>query len=308
MQITGAAGAVRLGNWTHLCVTRSGNTMRMFVNGALANTTTTLQNYTVSSGAVGANRNGSEQWTGYLSDVSLIGGEAIYTSAFVPPLNTVTAANNTLLLLNGTDAAIFDSSTKNDIETVGDVRLNASIKKYGNTSIFFDGTGDYIRNSQPDLLNDISGANFTIEFWVYFTSLATDQALVSKYGNAAENGGGLGYVLQWVQSSSALRLVLGIGGGSDNLYPWSWTPVTSTWYHVAVTRSGTSARAFINGTQIGSTTTVTTSDTVSPNSLQLGKTHTVSQHLSGYIDDFRLTKGYARYTNNFTPPGKLSTR
>jgi hypothetical protein len=163
-------------------------------------------------------------------------------------------------------------------------------------------SNDYCRGSQPSTVGDINRGDFTIEFWVYFTSLAADRALISKYGNAAENAGGLGYVVQWVQSSAVLRLVLGVGGGSDALYTWAWSPVVSTWYHVAVTRSGTSGRAFVNGAQIGSTTTVSTSDVASPNATQIGKTHTVAQYLLGYMDDVRITKGVARYVTNFTPP------
>jgi hypothetical protein len=114
---------------------------------------------------------------------------------------------------------------------------------------------DYCKTSATGVLHNINGVDFTIECWVYFTSLAADRAIVSKYGPALENFGGQGYILQWI-TSNQLRLVLGLQAGTNNdaLYTWSWTPSTSTWYHVAVTRSGTSGRAFINGTQIGTLT------------------------------------------------------
>lgn len=301
-QITGAAGTVRLGNWTHLCVTRSGNTMRMFVNGALANTTTTLQNYTVSSGAVGANRNGSEQWTGYLSDVSLTAGQAIYTSAFVPPLNTVTAANNTLLLLNGTDAAIFDSSTKNDIETVGDVRLNTSIKKYGNSSIYFDGTNDALKLPAPAnvaFASTFRTGNFTIECWVNRTTSGSVTHFLDFRG---PNNNDSNPVFYW-QTNNFIYYTNNNSSGDNQIQ--TSNPITSSsgWVHLALVRSGSTLTVYVNGTASGSVTYST--NVLGGNPVTIGNRYTDSGAFAGYIDDFRITNGIARYTANFTPPGKL---
>ena len=299
-----------LNTWYHVALTRSSGTLRAFVNGVqltLAQGSASNSSQMFQSGSVlfvGRYGNSSNPlyFNGYMSNARIVKGTAVYTAGFTPPTAPVSAITNTSLLLNFTNAAIFDNAMKNDLETVGNAQISTSIKKYGTGSLSMLSAGDYCRGSQPSITADINGGDFTIEFWVYFTSLAGDRALVSKYGPLAENTGGSGYVLQWVQSSSVLRFVLGVGGTTDNLYTWSWAPSTSTWYHVAVTRSGTSARAFINGTQIGSTLTVTTGDVASPNPIQIGKTHTVAQYLLGYIDDFRLTKGIARYTANFTPP------
>jgi hypothetical protein len=242
-------------------------------------------------------------WNGYISGLRVVKGTAVYTADFTPPSAPPTAISNTQFLLNFTNAGIYDATSKNDLETVGNAQISTTQSKFGGSSMYFDGNGDYLKGSQPSILQDIAGGDFTIEFWVYFDSVAGDRALVSKYGNAAENAGDLGYVVQWVQATNVLRLVLGKGSGSgDALYTWSWTPSTGVWYHVAVTRSGTSGRAFIDGTQIGTTSTLITNDVVSPNSIQVGKTHTVAQYMNGYIDDLRITKGIARYTSNFTPP------
>ena len=78
----------------------------------------------------------------------------------------------------------------------------------------------------------------------------------------------------------------------------------NTWYHVAVTRSGSTWRLFLNGTQEDS---VTQSDqlTDSGSTTRLGNygpSATASHGLNGYIEDFRITRGVARYTSNFTAP------
>ena len=292
-----------IGAWCHIAVSRSGSTIYLFKNGVLATSATYSVTFAQSTTYIGWDgTDAGYEWIGYISDARFVKGTALYTATFTPPTAPLTAVSNTQLLLNFTNAGILDNAMMNDLETVGNAQISTSVYKYGTGSISMTSSGDYCKGSQPSIVDDIAGGNFTIEFWVYFTSLAADRALISKYGNSAETAGGLGYVLQWVQSSSVLRLVLGVGGGSDALYTWSWAPSTSTWYHVAVTRSGTSGRAFINGTQIGTTSTLSTSDVASPNVIQLGKTHTVAQYLLGYMDDVRITKGYARYTSNFTAP------
>ena len=295
---------VPLNAWSHIAVSRDGsNVTRIYLNGVQIASATDTTNYATGTTAyINNNTGNSNKITGYIADLRVLKGTALYTSAFTPPTAPLTAITNTSLLLSYTNAGILDNAMMNDLETVGNAQISTSVKKYGSGSISMTSSGDYLKGTQPSVVYDINGGDFTIEFWVNFTSLAADRALVSKYGNAAENAGGLGYVVQWVQSSSVLRLVLGVGGGSDALYTWSWSPSTSTWYHVAITRSGTSGRAFVNGTQIGTTSTLSTSDVASPNVIQIGKTHTVAQYLLGYMDDLRITKGVARYTANFTAP------
>ena len=303
-------GAVVPGTWYHIALSRSGSSIRLFKNGALMTTVTNSSILHNSASVLGIGASpaaGGMPLNGYISDLRMV-HTAVYTAAFIPPTSSLTPITNTSLLLNFTNAGIIDQTGKNNLETLGGAQLSTAVKKYGSGSISMTSSGDYLKGTQPSVVYDINGGNFTIEFWVNFTSLAADRALVSKYSNAAENQGGIGYVVQWVQSSSVLRLVLGVGGGSDALYTWPWSPSTSTWYHVAITRSGTSGRAFVNGIQIGTTLTLSISDVASPNAIQIGKTHTVAQYLLGYIDDLRITKGYARYTSNFTPPSALITK
>lgn len=300
-RITGSGLVVNA--WNYLVLTRSGSTITGYVNGVSLGTYAQSGTFGSATQSISIGRGGSSTAStdfglGYIADVKLIDGSAVTTIPTAPQ----TATSGTNLLLSYTNAGILDNAMMNDLETVGNAQISTSVKKYGSGSIAMTASGDYCKGAQPSIIDDINGGDFTIEFWVNFTSLAADRALISKYGNTAENAGGLGYVLQWTQASSVLRLVLGVGGGTDVVYNFSWSPSISTWYHVAVTRSGSSARAFVNGTQIGSTTTVSTSDVASPNPVQIGKTHTVAQYLLGYMDDVRITKGYARYTANFTPP------
>ena len=297
------------GQWYHIAFVRTSSTSaKTYINGVADMSTTSFgsgeyfqSTYPLYVGQRNPGDGRNFYTTGYFSDVRVT-KSAVYSANFTPPTAPIAPIANTSAMLSYTNAAIIDNAMMTDWETLGSAQLNTTYKKYGSGSISMLATGDYCRSTQPSTVGDINGGDFTIEFWVYFTSVAANRGLISKYGNTAENAGGLGYVLQFQQSVPSLRFVLGVGGGTDAVYDFAWSPAISTWYHVAVTRSGSSARAFVNGSQIGSTTTVSTSDVASPNGTQIGKTHTVGQYLLGYMDDIRVTKGVARYTANFTPP------
>ena len=73
------------------------------------------------------------------------------------------------------------------------------------------------------------------------------------------------------------------------------------WHHIAVTRSGNVFRTFTDGTlNNSSTAAVTLYDGTLP--VYVGAQNTGSNPFTGYIDDLRITKGYARYTASFTAP------
>jgi hypothetical protein len=73
----------------------------------------------------------------------------------------------------------------------------------------------------------------------------------------------------------------------------------NTWTHIAVTRSGTSLRLFVNGVLDGN---VSNSQNFTDTNITIGRGVWASSEFEGYLDDFRVTKGYARYTSNFSPP------
>jgi hypothetical protein len=97
-----------------------------------------------------------------------------------------------------------------------------------------------------------------------------------------------------------------LSGSAPLLFPWS--PSTGTWYHVALVRGGNQMRAFVNGSQIG--TTQTFSDTIAnaTSNLTVGAYGTPGTYLNGWLDEVRVSKGVARWTSTFTPPtGPYST-
>jgi hypothetical protein len=103
--------------WTHVAWSKSGTTCYLFINGTLQDTTTGVTNTASGSGTptVGRSAGSGEFWPGYITDLRVVKGTALYTASFTPPTTPPTAVSGTSLLLNVTSSATYitDSSTNN---------------------------------------------------------------------------------------------------------------------------------------------------------------------------------------------------
>jgi hypothetical protein len=194
-----------------------------------------------------------------------------------------------------TNGAIFDNAMINDLETAGNAQISTSVKKYGTGSLAFDGTGDYLVSNSPTTdLYAFGSGNFTIEFWLYLNSVS---GYIVPYDGRASGANSTTPTIYL--NSSTLSYY---ANGADRITGSSLS--TGQWYHIAVARSGTSTKLFINGTQSGSTYTdsITYTNTINRPIIGGDGNAPNTNLVNGYIDDLRITKGYARYTSNFTAP------
>jgi hypothetical protein len=217
------------------------------------------------------------------------------------------AFNSLLLHGNGTNGSttITDSSpSPKTVTAVGNAQISTAIADpFGNTTrgvIAFDGAGSPMdRLSIPAGTVDLQfGAqNFTIECWVY--RLNTNTAVIA-IGQSNFTAAGSSWIF-YVSSSANSDVYIGSSGPGVA----SPNPSINTWAHIAFTRSGGTLRSFLNGSIVGTNTTLGTSavnDGASTNPNTIGSFNNNTGGFNGYIDDFRITKGVARYTANFTPP------
>jgi hypothetical protein len=201
-------------------------------------------------------------------------------------------------MING---AIFDNAMINDLETVGNAQISTSVVKYGTGSLAFDGTGDrLVQSSSPQIA--FSTGDFTIEAWIY--SLDVSDSTQRGWLQTSSTAGGLA-----TGFSDGVTFVFGTPNGSGTInaivggtnYASSGGAVSSsTWTHIAVTRASGAVKLFVNGTSVASGTGNTTN--LSGQFICVGGYYSTAYLYNGYIDDFRITKGYARYTANFTAP------
>ena len=276
--------------WNHIAVTRNGNSFRCFINGVLSSSGVVTSSYSFVTPSSTTLFPGST--FGYVSDMRVNRGTAVYTAAFTPPTAPLTNIANTSLLCNFTNAGIFDQTAKNVLETVGDAKVSTAQYKYGTGSMYFDGTGDYLSAPDNPLL-ELESGDFTIEAWIYVVSYVSGSAIITK-------GTGSASFLIYIGGTSEISFYASTTGSSWAISDlrFATNPATSTWHHIAVTRSGSTVRTFFNGT-LANSTTLSGSLFNNSNPLFVGY---YGAGFNGYIDDLRITKGYARYTSTFTPP------
>jgi hypothetical protein len=281
--------------WNHVALYRSGNSWYGAMNGTVTLLTTNSSAVVNNSSAwnFGAESDGFGV-TGYLADGRIVIGSAVYgASNFTPPTTPLTAITNTQLLLNYTNAGVIDNAMMNNLETVGNAQISTTQSKWGGSSIAFDGTGDYLVGaSNPQIA--VGSGDFTIEMWIYLT--------------ANFDGTGQGLVTAAYNTNFA---VIGVNGGAGNRIEFyvvnsvltSGTNYISlnTWTHLAFTRASGTTKIFFNGNQVASSTSLTGNGAAAP--VYVGTlSHATGQVMTGYLDDLRITKGFARYTANFTVP------
>lgn len=201
--------------------------------------------------------------------------------------------SNTVLMLHG-DTDFSDSSLSGHSPTLTNTpTIDTGVKVFGAGSMkFLRASSQYV--TYPDSADwDFGTSDFTVDFRIRFISLPGGTHRFWEIG-AYNNKG----VAMWLDSNATMYV------GIDNAFPtFAWSPSIDTWYHVALVRNGTDLKAFVNGTQIGTTQSNSANLTGGTNGVMLGAWNTsIDSFHDGYFEEFRISKGIARWTSNFTPP------
>ncbi|APQ95754.1 LamG domain-containing protein [Clostridium botulinum] len=206
----------------------------------------------------------------------------------------------TKLLLHMDDLTFKDEI--GHIVTNNGIILESSTKKFGKRSAYFNGSGNLTIPSNSDL--EFTNENFTIDCWINMNSLPSSGLYYMIYDKRV-NSSTYGDVTFLVNSTGGLGVSITSNNTSWNIINNLSIPVNLTvnqWYHVALIRDGSNFSIAVNGTitSIGTSTLSIATNSYDSHIGGLPDKH----KFNGYIDEFRISKGIARWTSDFTPPTK----
>ena len=214
--------------------------------------------------------------------------------AALPPTD-----DGTVVLLKGEGesfaSVITDETGRVWTNPAADVQTIDTEKKYGNGSLYFDGSSSYIYTADsPDF--DFGTDDFTIEWWEF--RFATTSGMTTVRRNAS--GGFPAFAIGRSNGTNLLIDMSSAGVSNDIANGKSLGAIdTANWVHYAVCRSGNNFYAFKDGTL---TDNWTSSASLRNETADMVIGRNSATYLSGCIDEFRIIKGTAKYTSAFTPP------
>jgi hypothetical protein len=185
--------------------------------------------------------------------------------------------------------------------------------EFGGAAGAFNGTGAWIDTTNHSDFNPAAG-NFTLDFWAKMgVTGATFQSFYARRTSAGPTGGGAQKDFFGVAYSAAsrIRFTSAVNTVVKGQYTATYSPGTSVFHHYAFVRDGATFYIFIDGNPQALTTdtaigtndlTFTYAPTADLPSIGRYGNYTVSYWFNGWIDEFRFSKGIARWTATFTPP------
>jgi len=163
--------------------------------------------------------------------------------------------------------------------------------KFGTYAAQFGGNTSVVTSTHNDFI--VGTGDFTIEMWINTPGYAGDVGVFHLAASSTPNNTGIGMAHV---SGNQLAMVYG-----NNYYPVASTSLTAnTWHHIAVVRTSGTVKMYLDGVQKYSAALATNFS--AENVLKVGGYYNNSYGWNGKIDDFRFTKGVARYTSAFTIP------
>jgi len=208
-----------------------------------------------------------------------------------------------LLHMDGSNGGttFTDSSSYGHTMTVTGATTSTAQAKFGTAVGYFSGTNQYLTTPSSADFDVVPTGDFTVEFWVYPTTLtgATYQYIFSRGADSNNN-----FTVYLFDNGSAFSVaVLYVSGGSVyiNSYPSTYDIARNAWSFVSICRVGNIINIFVGGV-LKLSATCTAGGSALSSTINIGRRYDASSYFYGNIDDLRITKGIARYTNNFTVP------
>ena len=290
-------------NWYHIVCKSESGAMYLYVNGSLvsSNTSTTANPYTSGAMNIGGNAPTPASNTcldGYLAEFHWVQGTALGPESF-GEFDSKWGHWKPIEYEGGHGSEGFyipfsGSSTKHSLTAVGSAVHSTAQQKIGASSIYIPGAAERVEASAPSIDFAFGTGDFTIEGWLYWTTVATDKTWIVNRESNSSNAWYIGMDTSYYIAMATGNAVILNSNTAMNAYH-------NQWVHIAFTRQSGTLRVYINGVQKNSA--ASTHNFSLTNKIKLGGGDTQGAgSMAGYQDEVRISKN-CRYPDGttFTP-------
>lgn len=211
-----------------------------------------------------------------------------------------------LLHMDGADATTAfpdDSPSPKTFTAAGNAQIDTAQSKFGGASGLFDGTGDWISAADHADFN-LGAGDWTADFWFKCNAAGGTTEHMAGQSDSSQTATTVSFHIHRT-TGNFIRGRVAVGSTVTTVTGTTqFTDAVNTdWHHVALVRTGDVLKLFIDGTQEGGDQALTGTVNDSSNALRIGACgEDTADPWTGWIDEFRLSVGIARWTAAFTPP------
>lgn len=219
----------------------------------------------------------------------------------IPGLAAVDDSYSVVLLhMNGADTSTtFTDESGKTWATHGDAQIDTDYSIFGGASGLFDGTGDYLSTDNSSDF-DFGTGDWTIDFWIRTNGNTSNNGIISA--------GNFSPFIGWsiFNNGSLIGLSSDASGTFTTDISYTFGGPPEYWRHVAFVRYGNILTLYVNGASEATLDVTGYIYNSGGTGAAIGR-HYINwddQYYSGYLDEIRVSKGIARWTENFTSPGE----
>ena len=291
------------GTWHHIAVTKDSNGRKLWHNGSLVASDTETGLFNASTCVIGNMPWASRLYKGFMRDFR-ISDNIRYSGTFTPPEEPLVSDSNTKILTCHLPYLVDSSTNAHTITRYGDPALEPAspydtqeyaVGDHGG-SVYLDGTGDRLTvGSTTDL--GFGTGDFTIEYWIKHEGKLSGSNYPYGFDMRSQDNEAKLALYHRTNASNVVGIYVSqntIVSGTNQMYDGM------DWAHYAICKTGGNLKGYFNGKQDFSV--ADTTDYGSSGQISIGSTYSNLFHMQGHIADFRVVKGTAVYTGEFTPP------
>lgn len=215
-----------------------------------------------------------------------------------PYLGSVTLLCHATSLVGSDIPAVIKPTTDPSVQGASNQpTLSVSEFQFGGASIEFPSSvfTAYVGIANAGGGFTLGAGDWTVEGWFYIRDSRVQVLWDFRFPSESSNA--YCYV-----SNTSQQISFGNGISGDLIVSGNGAFSNNTWIHVMVTRASGTYRLFIDGTQFGGDQTDANPYSGAPTALIWGSSFLFTSSLNGYTQEWRVTKGVARETSNFTRP------